>query len=188
MKWTVTALLVVGVLMAGGTVPALAFHDDAGRLMGEAVDQFHALAGQLEQYLHGHPLTIPWGVPSAEVERPLISFMLDHRDQLALTPEQVARLDALRTDFAREFIRREADIRVAELDLQTLLAAERLDMPKVEAKIRELATRQADLRIERLRTIDQGRAVLTAEQRTKLQAMLGGPPRPGRRAARGVRM
>lgn len=188
MKWMAMGLLGLGILLVGGVAPAPAFHEEAGRLMGEVVDQFQGLTGQLEQHLRGHSLPVPWGAPPAEVERPLISFMLDHRDQLALTPEQVTRLDALRTDFARESIRREADIRVAELDLQTLLAAERLDMPKVEAKIRELATRRAELRIERLRTIEQGRAVLSSEQRTKLQAMLGGPSRPGRRAAHGVRM
>ena len=188
MRWTVIAVLVFGMLLVGVT-PAPAFHEQAGRLMGEVMGQVEGLSDQLEQHLRSHPLALPWGTPTPEVERPLLSFMLEHRDQLALTPEQVTRLDALRTAFARDAIRREADIRVAELDLQALLAAERLDMPKVEAAIRELATRRAELRIERLRTIEQGRAVLSAEQRTKLQALLGGPPRPGRRGAvSGVRM
>src|SRR5262249_56947502 len=54
-----------------------------------------------------------------------------------------------------------------------------LDMTKVEAKVRELAQLQADLRVARLRTIEQGKALLTPEQRTRLQAVLGTgrPPR-----------
>jgi len=56
-------------------------------------------------------------------------------------------------------------------------------MAKVEAKVRELAKLRADLRIERIRAIEQGRAVLTPEQRTKLQGLLGGAARTPRRTA-----
>lgn len=183
MKRTAIALLVVGAVLVVGALPAPAFHEEAGRVMGEVVDQFRGLASDLERHLRSHPLTIPWGSRPAPVERPLITFMLDHRDELALTPEQTGRLEALRTDFARESIRREAEIRIAELDLAALLAEERLDMAKVEVKVRELAKLRADLRIERIRAIEQGRAVLTPEQRTKLQGLLGGPVRTPRRTA-----
>ena len=191
MKQTAIALLVAGAVLVVGAAPALAFHEEAGRVMGEMVDQFDrlwGLASQLGQHLRSHPLTIPWGPPPAPAERPLITFMLDHRDELALTPEQTTRLEALRNDFTRESIRREADIRVAEMDLGALLAEDRLDMAKVEAKVRELAKLRADLRIERLRTIEQGRAVLTPEQRTKLQGLLGGPARARRTAEQRIRM
>jgi len=112
----------------------------------------------------------------------LITIMLHHRGELGLTPDQVSRLETLRDEFAREAIRREADIRIAELDLGALLAADPVDLPRVEAKVRELAQLQAELRIARLRTIEQGKAVLTPEQRSRLQAMLAGgmPHGPGR--------
>lgn len=183
MKQTAIALLVIGAVLAGNAAPAPAFHEEAGRVVGEVVDQFRGLADQLEQHLRSHPLTIP-GVPRpAPVERPLITFMLDHRDELGLTHDQASRLEALRNDFTREAIRREADIRIAELDLQALLAEERLDMARVEAKIRELGKLRTDLRVERVRTIEQGRGVLTSEQRTRLQGLLGGPARTPRRTA-----
>ena len=109
-------------------------------------------------------------------EGPLITIMLHHRDELALTPDQVTRLEALRGDFARDAIRRDADIRIAELDLATLLQQEPVDVEKAAAKIRELAQLRADLRIARIRTIEQGKAVLTPEQRGRLQALVGGMP------------
>ena len=114
--------------------------------------------------------------------------MLHHRTELGLSPEQVERLETLRGDFAREAIRRDADIRIAELDLAGLLEREPLDFSKVEGKVRELAQLRGELRIARLRAIEQGKAVLTAEQRTRLQAVLsggmhhgsgGGPGGPG---------
>ena len=55
-----------------------------------------------------------------------------------------------------------------------------MDFSKVEAKIREVAQLRAELRIARLRAIEQGKAVLTAEQRTRLQAMLSGGMQHGR--------
>jgi Spy/CpxP family protein refolding chaperone len=133
-------------------------------------------------------------------ERPLITIMLHHRSELGLSPEQVGRLETLRGDFTREAIRRDADIRIAELDLAALLEQDPLDFPKVETKVRELAQLRADLRIARLRTIEQGKAVLTPEQRTRLQTMLsggmhhgpgggpGGAPMPRRSADTGTRL
>ncbi len=187
MKQTL-AVLAIAVVLAGAAGPALAFHEEAGKVVGEMVDQFRGLANDLGQHLRNAPgLGMAGGpsTPTAVVERPLISLMLDHRDELGLSPEQVSRLEKLRQDFARDSIRRDADIRVAELDLAALLEQPVLDMAKVEAKIRELAKLRADLRIERIRTIEQGRAVLTPEQRTKLQSLLGPvtSPRAPRRAA-----
>ena len=187
MKQAFRALLVGGILVAGAVVPARAFHEEAGRAVGEVVDQFRGLATQVEEHLRVHPLTIPGDPPPAPVEWPLITFMLDHRAELGLAPEQAARLEGLRSDFAREAIRRDADIRIAELDLSVLLEREPLDLPKVEAKIREVARLRADLRVERIRTIEQGRALLTPEQRAKLQALLG-VPLPRRTAEQRVRM
>jgi Spy/CpxP family protein refolding chaperone len=109
-------------------------------------------------------------------------MMLHHRTDLGLTDEQVSRLEQLRNSFARESIRREADIRVAELDLAEVLSQEPLDLPQAEAKIREAARLRTDLRIARLRTIEQGKAVLTPEQRVKLASLLGGME-PQRRGA-----
>ena len=57
-------------------------------------------------------------------------------------------------------------------------------MTRVEAKIREAAQLRADLRVARLRIIEQGKAVLTAEQRTRLPAILGGGMQPGMRGMR----
>ena len=100
--------------------------------------------------------------------------MLQRRADLGLTPEQVTRLEGLRDGFAREAIRRDADLRIAELDLQALLDQDPLDIGKVETKVREVAQLRADLRIARLRTIEQGKALLTPEQRARLLAVLGG--------------
>jgi Spy/CpxP family protein refolding chaperone len=115
----------------------------------------------------------------ARSDRPLITIMLQRRDELGLTPEQVQALESLRSDFQREAIRREADLRVAEMDLDAFLQAEPVDMAKVEAKVREIERLRADLRLSRLGVIESGKAQLTPDQRAKLRKLLS-EPRPTR--------
>jgi hypothetical protein len=105
-------------------------------------------------------------------ERPLIAFMLRNREKLGLSATQVKSLEQLRNDFQKESIRKDADIRVAEMDLNGLLSAEKIDMPKVEAKVREIERMRADLRLARIRTIEKGKDLLTADQRKKLHELL----------------
>jgi hypothetical protein len=110
--------------------------------------------------------------PTKNEERPLIAFMLRNREKLGLSAAQVKSLEQLRNDFQKESIRKDADLRVAEMDLNGLIGAEKIDMPKVEAKVREIERIRTDLRLARIRTIQKGKEVLNAEQRKKLQELL----------------
>jgi len=105
-------------------------------------------------------------------ERPLIAFILRNREKLDLSAAQVKNLEQLRNDFQKESIRKDADLRVAEMDLNGLLVADKVDMAKVDAKVREIERLRSDLRIARIRTIQKGKEVLTADQRKKLQELL----------------
>jgi hypothetical protein len=102
-------------------------------------------------------------------ERPLISLMLRNREKLGLSDDQVRRMEQLRTDFEKESIRKEADLRVAEMDLEALLDAPNVEMGKAEAKVREIEKARADLRIARIRAIEKAKELLTPDQRKKLQ-------------------
>jgi len=158
--------------------------EEAGRAVDQATGNLRSLGVELAQQLErwrgwmGGPGGMR-GEPGSPAERPLITMMLHHRGELGLSAEQVSRLETLRGDFTREAIRRDADLRIAELDLQGLLAQDPVDLPKVEAKIREVAQLRADLRIGRLRTLEQGKAVLTPEQRTRLQGLMSAAPSRG---------
>lgn len=176
-----------GPAVAEPLLPAL--HEEAARLVDQVTDQLRSLGAQLERHMHhGRGGAGPGGPAPSTAERPLITIMLHHRNDLGLTGDQVGRLEALRSDFTREAIRREAEIRIAEVDLAALLEQDPVDMTKGEAKIREAAQLRADLRVARLRTIEQGKAVLTAEQRARLQGLLGGGmPGPRRAADTGIR-
>jgi Spy/CpxP family protein refolding chaperone len=106
-------------------------------------------------------------------ERPLVTYMLDHRSDLALTPAQVEELERIRSDFQKEAIKVDADQRVAEMDVASSLRADPVDIGRVEAKIREAERLKADFRVGRVRAIERAKAQLTPEQRAKLATMLG---------------
>jgi Spy/CpxP family protein refolding chaperone len=179
LAFLVTVAPAAVVLPAAAGTPAGAF-EEAGRLVDQLAARLGSFGAELAQHMQpgrggmgsmGGPIGRMMGDPA---ERPLITIMLHHRTELGLSPDQVARLEALRADFAREAIRRGAEIRIAELDLASLLEQDAVDLAKAETKMREVAQLRVDLRIARLRAVEQGKVVLTSEQRTRLQAMLSG--------------
>jgi len=64
-------------------------------------------------------------------EGPLITIMLDHKQELGLTPDQERKLRDLRTEFAKESERRNAEIRVAEIELDALTEQDRWDLARI---------------------------------------------------------
>jgi hypothetical protein len=105
--------------------------------------------------------------------------MLQLRQQLGLSAEQVSKLTALRSEFEKEAIRGGAEIRVIEVDLDDLLEQEKVDLGKVEAAIRKEETLRGNLRISRIKTIEAGKAVLSVEQRDKVKKALEAGPGMG---------
>jgi len=107
--------------------------------------------------------------PSAfDPERPWITFALAHAKALGLSDEQVTQLGGLRDEFLKDAGRLVQDIRAGRDALAHLYAQTPLDLSAVEAKIREIAGREAELRIARVKTLQKGAALLTDEQRRKL--------------------
>ena len=169
-------IALLGVLLVALMLPASraaaddivpATHEEMGRAFDDFAVQLHALGERFRRH---------FTLGDTGPERPLVTYMLDHRTDLALTPIQVQELERIRSDFQKEAIKLDADQRVAEMDLAELLRADPVDLARVEAKIREVERLKADFRVGRVRAIERGKAQLTAEQRAKLATMLGEQP------------
>jgi hypothetical protein len=159
----VASLLSAPVLVLAAEDKQPAPRDDSGESLEELGKNFHGWIRRWWEYFGG---------TTAREQQPVISILLRNREKLGLSDEQVKKLEQLRSDFEKEIIRNEADIRVAEIDLNNLLQASSADMGKIEAKIREVERLRADLRIARIRAIEKGKALLSAEQRKKLQELV----------------
>jgi|SRR5262245_10573302 len=112
-----------------------------------------------------------FGGRESRENRPVISQILANREALGLSADQVRKLEQLRDTFQRQTIRNDADLRIVELDIATLLENDPVDVAKVEAKIREGEKLRTELRIARIRVIEQAKAVLNAEQKKKFQEL-----------------
>lgn len=140
----------------------------------ELLDAWERLQRSLQDW--GGQLRERFGGRETRDERPLISLMLKNKDALRLSADQVKKLEQLRDNYQRQSIRTEADMRILELDIAAFTDQPNVDLAKVEQKIRELEKLRAELRIARVRAVEQGKAVLTAEQRKRFYESL--EPRP----------
>jgi Spy/CpxP family protein refolding chaperone len=103
--------------------------------------------------------------------------------ELGLSDDQVAQLQKMKSDGRSEAIRREADLRVAEGDLQDLLKAPAVDEKAIGAKVKQVTDLQAAGTRARVDHRLALRRVLTPEQLAKMESLMpehgpdGGPGR-----------
>ena len=114
------------------------------------------------------------------------------RKALALSDEQLERLRAGQRPFQKETILTLASLKVAELELADLLAAEKADFGKVEAKLKEIEGMRTKVRLAHIRATMAVRGILSTEQLERLQGMsesappLSAPAAPRKDAAPGT--
>lgn len=174
---TLLGIVALGTLtLAGGLALA---HEEKGRSEEAACPMQGMMAmmrgmhgsmgqgGMMGGMMHG----MPGSREADRAERPLITLALENKTELGLSAEQVRRLEALRSGFQKEAIRRSADMQIAEVELGELLRQDPVELGKVETALKRLEGLRTEQRLARLKAIEQGKAVLTLEQRQKLEAL-----------------
>jgi Spy/CpxP family protein refolding chaperone len=89
---------------------------------------------------------------------------------LDLTAEQQKKVDVIHEKQARLMVQAQADLRIAEMDMQQLMRSETPDKAKIDAQIDKLAQLRAGMQKSRTATLLEVRALLTPEQLKKCQA------------------
>ncbi len=69
----------------------------------------------------------------------------------------------------KDAVSKKADVRIAGIELRSILAREPVDMQAVRTKLKEIAALQTELRFTRIKAMEDVKAVLTPEQRKKLR-------------------
>lgn len=158
------AVLLLGVFALGGYTLAQMGPGmiGPGGMMGPRQQQ-----GQQQQQPSQQPGPGMMGADSANV-RPWITVMLDHREELGLSAEQIGRLFTLRDGFAKAARTKSEALEKVEGDLDQLEGPGPVDLRAVEAKLKEAEAIRTDLRLSRFKVIEEGKGVLTPEQRKKL--------------------
>jgi periplasmic protein CpxP/Spy len=112
-----------------------------------------------------------------------LRHLLKHQKEIGLTEEQVKKLKAIELDYDRARIKAEADIRIAERELQALVEDEKTDLSALEAKVKQSEMQEVGLRMSAFKARRDALAILTPEQHEKakaahekrMQEMMSGP-------------
>jgi len=93
--------------------------------------------------------------------------LLRHQKDLGLSEEQSAKIKAIATDYAKARIREEADLKLAEVDVETLVHDEKAELSAIEAAMKKSESAHMALRLGGVKALRTAAAVLTPKQREK---------------------
>lgn len=105
---------------------------------------------------------------TAQNDVSFIQGLLQQREPLNLTSEQVQQFQGLANETRKALIRQRAEIQVAELDLEALMQAETVDLAQVKDAAQRLESQSTEMRLTRLNAIANAKAMLTPEQRQQV--------------------
>jgi Spy/CpxP family protein refolding chaperone len=97
--------------------------------------------------------------------------------RLDLDQNQRAEIWKTKTDLMKNMIRKKADLRIAMLELGNLVHADKTDMKKVEAKVKQIENLRSSMLISGIEAMEAVKSKLTADQRKKLGNMMESPGR-----------
>jgi Spy/CpxP family protein refolding chaperone len=98
-------------------------------------------------------------------------MLLEHRDMLQLTAQQVQQLEALQARHHEDCQPRMQQVKAAEEAANAALLAATPDLAAFERYLRQAANLKVDCKVDMARTGQQAVALLTAQQRTHLSHM-----------------
>jgi Spy/CpxP family protein refolding chaperone len=102
-------------------------------------------------------------------KKALVKYYMKLQEALKLTDQQIKELQSRNFAFQKEAVKERAAIQTATIELKEIKAQDQLDVKKAEAKIRQIASLQADMRIARMKHVEDARGVLTVEQKNTLK-------------------
>jgi Spy/CpxP family protein refolding chaperone len=114
----------------------------------------------------------PEGAPGPEGRRGRGFDVARMQTELGLSDDQVAALQKMRSDGRSEAIRRRADLRIAQGDLQDLLKAQAVDEKAISAKVKQVTDLQAAATRARVDHRLAVRRLLTPEQLAKMESLM----------------
>jgi Spy/CpxP family protein refolding chaperone len=141
----------VAVLAAAALALPLALRAD-----GEGHRQFGRRSGAHQMFAGGAPI---------------ISIALKHQNELKLTPDQVGSLEKTKTHYQNQVAPLHEQLKTTEGEVAKLMQETPANLVQVKLKIQESEKLRSELRYLRIEALENGRSILTAEQREQLKNM-----------------
>jgi Spy/CpxP family protein refolding chaperone len=103
---------------------------------------------------------------------PLISIALKHKSELNLTGDQVTNLEKIKSHYESQVTPLHAQLTAIEKEISTLMQQSPANLIQVKAKVQEGEKYRSELRYLRMEALENGRAVLTAQQQDQLKSLV----------------
>jgi Spy/CpxP family protein refolding chaperone len=97
------------------------------------------------------------------------NFYLDVRKPLGLTDVQVDELQHIRLNFTKQTVDLQGELNIARLELQQLLESDAIRINDANRKISDTYDLEAELQIEKVKSMIKARNVLTPSQREQVK-------------------
>jgi Spy/CpxP family protein refolding chaperone len=106
------------------------------------------------------------------VESPWISIALRHQKDLSLSPDQIATLEKIRTQYRDQSSPIQEHLRATESDLAVSLQETPANLIQAKLKIEQAEKLRSQLRYLRVEALENGKSVLTTQQRDQLKNLV----------------
>ena len=96
-------------------------------------------------------------------------FFLNQAEELGLNKSQIDKLEKFKSKAQKPIIRKEADLKIARLELSDLMKDSKVKRSDLEAQAKKVEELRSDIRLTEFKAKLDARAVLTPEQLQKVQ-------------------
>jgi Spy/CpxP family protein refolding chaperone len=102
-------------------------------------------------------------------EAPLISIALKHQAELNLSPDQVSTLEKIRTQYRDQATPIHQQLQSMEKEIKDLVQESPANLVQAKVKIEQAEKLRSDLRYRRIEALENGKSLLTADQKEQLK-------------------
>jgi Spy/CpxP family protein refolding chaperone len=103
---------------------------------------------------------------------PLITIALNHKSELNLTPDQVANLEKIKSNYQNQTGPTQQQLASTEKEIASLMQQSPANLVQIKGKIQEAEKYRADLRYLRIEALENGRSVLSQQQQDQLKTLV----------------
>jgi len=104
---------------------------------------------------------------------PLISIALKHKTELNLATDQVANLEKIKSHYESQVTPLRQQVQTIEKEIANLAQQTPANLIQIKSKLQEAEKLRSELRYLQLEAMENGRTVLTAQQRDQLKTLIG---------------
>ena len=103
---------------------------------------------------------------------PLVNIALQHKSELNLATDQVANLEKIKSHYQSQVTPLHQQIQTIEKEIASLSQQSPADLIQIKSKLQNAEKYRTELRYLQVETMENGRSVLSAQQRDQLKTLV----------------